>query len=518
MRMAIIYYLKGNMKKIFNTIISLVLLLTLVILPQTSHAQLTNIAGNFGTCALTGFANDLFQDLLGGLGNLGNLTDFLGLAGGLAGGLGGGGGGGNEVPVHDAASISELENILSTNQDILTIDIDILDIQASLQFKEYVLDCMVWAITQGIIEEVTGSTIGWVNTGYGGDPFYIADPDVFFASLEDQVARDFFSAKLDPSPIPSNYKDLVIDSLSQTRRRVDINELLDCPYGNDVDSLFSDSDAEAGWNNYLNVMSNPACTPLGSYAIAHNELVRETASVRGEAQLYLSDPGFLPELESGQVITPGSVIEEQLQSLIDSGVTQLEDADELSELLGVLGQLVANLLSDNTSLRELDTSLFTGSSLQEGGTFIPAPPDPPLPPPPPIDPGDDPGPGSLSGDPRIDALNSLVGRVQLIISQDTDMTASERNWTLAYVAEAREGVSNLDYALSINDITFINLALEKLESALGWAEYAYANPSSSWVGPSDAAQLFDLTENQIRPVWTEIRDEFGLSLIWNVNS
>ena len=222
------------MKKFLHQAISTTLLISLVFVsilpiltPQQANAQLGNIVGGFATCALSGQASALFDNLLGDIGDLGGIFDSIG---GLAVGDGfgdGGGGGGNEVPVSD-------DDVQGTTANILKVDKADLEIQKSLEMKEYILDCLVWAVVQGILEEITGSTINWYNKGLDGDPYYLIDPDQFFANLEDQATLDFFSTDFADAPIPSNFKSNVEYALSRDRTRISSSQRLECPEGNRI--------------------------------------------------------------------------------------------------------------------------------------------------------------------------------------------------------------------------------------------------------------------------------------------
>lgn len=318
--------------------------------------------------------------------------------------LSGGGGGGNEVPVNDEESIGVLG-------DQLDVQSDQLGELGTLRYKDFVLDCTVWGIVQGLTEDITASTIGWVNTGFGGDPFYLTDPDVFFANLEDQVTQSYIDNKLERALRPSNYRNTVLSLLEESRTRVTLDELLDCPVGNKVDNLFSGGDPDEEWDAFLTVMTNPACTPHGSYTIAQSELTREIASVKDETNLLIVD-GFLPKIENGQVTTPAKVIESQLNSILDSGLTKTENADELSELItNALLSTVTSALSDSSSLRDLDTSAYTGTrSTLDADDFTQRPPRP-------------------TNTPEIQegALQSIVGDISEILSTDTQLPIGVRS-------------------------------------------------------------------------------------------
>lgn len=490
------------MKEVFRTITVIYLISGIAFmslwfaLPKDTNAQLETVAGNFGTCALEGTMADRFQSILGDLGlGTGSLGDLFG-GGGILGGAGGGMG--NEVPVVDDDQIDFLT-------DILTTGVSQLEQLTSLQIKEYMLDCIVWAISDGYLETITGSTIGWINTGFGGEPFYITDPDAFFAGIEDRTV-ELYLDDLSSAPIPSSFKDDVLSAFTQSRTRVSLNDIVACDEG-DIDTLSDITDPDDSWDTYVKVMTNPACTPLGSYELISNEADRRIALIQGEAAFYAqTGDGFLPELEEGEVVTPGSVIKNQLNDIIESGVTEIENADELSEVIGILGSLVSGILGDSISLRDVDTTVFTGDSVLGGGTYtFPGPGTPP----PPSGGG---GAGSFA-DSRIEEMQTLIQQILSIVSSDSDLSSSQRSSIINYLNISLDYLDDLDIAVQNNNVFQIALALDQIEDGLDSAEDRYDNCA---IGCGDETILEDITENQIRPIWEDIRDEFGVFEVWNV--
>src|SRR3989344_2098919 len=452
------------------TIITLCIVVGMFLVPRPMNAQVTGLLTDAGSCIASGYVNDLYGDLLSGLGSLvgTDVSELLGF-GSIS---GGGGGGGNEVPVNDAESIGVQENQLEVQEGEL-------ENLSWLVLKERDLDCLLFVATQAILEEITGSTIGWVNTGFAGDPFYLSDPDAFFASLEDQVTLSYFENKLTSAPIPSNYRNTVLNTLARSRTRVTLDELLDCPLGNKIDNLFTEASPSVGWDNFLTVMTNPACTPQGSYAIAHNELSREIASVKFDLDKLTVD-GFLPKLEDGQVATPATVIQSQINSIVDSGLTELENADELSEIIGILGNLVSNILSDNSSLRNVSATDFSGDIVLD------------FPETPPPAPGG--GGGGTPDETPIDLANemqNIIGNMNRTISTDTAMSSWRKDLVRQeFAGGIQDGIGNVEWALNqvpLNE-TVLTSGLNLIQGGINDVRNLYIDASGG-VTPANRIQL-----------------------------
>ena len=377
---------------------------------------------------------------------------------------------GNMVPVLDQQVLSTSKAILGTEENILTVE-------KALQTKEYILDCAMWAVTHGIIEQIAGSTIGWVNTGLGGNPYYITDPDIFFAGLEDQVTAKYFSNRLRSASIPSSYKSSVINSLAQSRRRISVEDALECPVGNKSQTLFTERDADEGWDNFLQVTTDPACTPYGSYQIAETELLREIESVKEETIFNATEEAFLPDTEQGEVVTPGVVIKEQLNDVLESGVTQLENADELQEAIGALGDLVYGILGDSLSLRSVDSSIFTGSTAMGNDNFIPTPR---------TFRSTSTATSTPGGLPPAAArtLSNTVSDMQRIIASDETNVKTDgqiRDW----FADIMDYLDDLEYSISVNDKVGMLAAIGVREqSPFGWL-WNYSQTGTGIIGRLD---------------------------------
>jgi hypothetical protein len=109
----------------------------------------------------------------------------------------------------------------------------------------------------------------------------------------------------------------------------------------------------------------PANNPYGAFLEAQSELSASVSNAQGEETKLLEfGRGFLSFKDAnGNIATPGVVIEEQLNSVLQIPQGRLEVADELNELLGALfTQLVGTVFGGAGGLRGLtDTQYGTGN-------------------------------------------------------------------------------------------------------------------------------------------------------------
>jgi hypothetical protein len=115
---------------------------------------------------------------------------------------------------------------------------------------------------------------------------------------------------------------------------------------------------------------NDANNPYGAYFQVTDELWRRQNTVqKTESDKLAWGQGFLSSTDAqGNVETPGSVIQSQLETQLGTGVRTLESADEINEVLAALIQsLTTKVVSTiGGGLR----GLGNGSSLDDGGAQL----------------------------------------------------------------------------------------------------------------------------------------------------
>src|ERR1039458_7446482 len=68
----------------------------------------------------------------------------------------------------------------------------------SLWLKEYVLDPLAWAVAKGLLQNMTDSTVKWINSGFQGSPAFVQNPEKFFRSIGDNIAGNFIAGPGSP--------------------------------------------------------------------------------------------------------------------------------------------------------------------------------------------------------------------------------------------------------------------------------------------------------------------------------
>ncbi len=262
------------------------------------------------------------------------------------------------------------------------------DIQNNL--KEGIFDQIAWSVAKIAIQQITRSTIAWINSGFQGNPAFVSDPGQFFGDLADQVLGEFIKGS-DLAFLCSPFKIEITKALIQNyyQNRVPLSCTLSGVLNNvqNFANFTSVSDgsgrgflANGGWRGWLDVAGPEGNNPYDAYADTQAKLGARLLTTTGNFQQELNfGQGFLswrdcstvsgdhgPGDSKCPIVTPGSVIVDQLNHTLGATVDTLVTADEFNEIISALmSQLLSQVLGG--------TGLFGTSqpnSSFNGGSFL----------------------------------------------------------------------------------------------------------------------------------------------------
>lgn len=247
---------------------------------------------------------------------------------------------------------------------------------SALQLKEFVLDGFAWYAINIILEEMIRSVTAWVNAGFpSGGPAFVQDFGGFMTNIADGIAGDFILNNTNLGFLCSPFRldiqfaltgqylfgrDVATNSWQPQCRISGILENIQ-NFSINVDGAVnleaaydSRSFAQGGWAWWLGVTEDQENNVFGAYAQAQAALNVALRNAKGEEHTLLNfGQGFLSRKECDatgdncQIITPGQVIETQLNKALAGGQERLTVADEINELVAALfGQLVQYVLGE----------------------------------------------------------------------------------------------------------------------------------------------------------------------------
>ena len=244
---------------------------------------------------------------------------------------------------------------------------------SQLGLKEFVLDGFAWYAINIILEEMIRSVTAWVNAGFpAGGPAFVQDLGGFLLNIADGIAGDFILNNTNLGFMCSPFQldiqfaltnqylanrdgglgyqpQCRISSILQNIKNftVNVNGQVD------LDAAYDSSTfAAGGWAWWMGATEVQENNVFGAYAKAQAAMNVAIRNAKGEEVKLLDfGQGFLSHKKCDangkncQIVTPGQVIESQLNEVLAGGQKRLTVADEINELIGaLLSQLVKHVL------------------------------------------------------------------------------------------------------------------------------------------------------------------------------
>ncbi len=255
--------------------------------------------------------------------------------------------------------------------------------QGGANQKDCIMDSIGFVLKELLIKEITASTVRWINGGFEGKPQYVQDlggflEDTADAAIGEVIYNDenwnFLCGGIKPEVRLASALNIYASS-ERSRPRCTLSEVAD---------NVGDLSVKWDWDNFNELTSNPANSALGGYIYASGNIVRAVENVTGrelgdinrsngflshkkceEVPNYSEEGPQQPRVEC-RIVTPGSVIEDRINSSIGSDQRRIELADEFNEVFAALvGQLIKKVLGDDG----LESVSQSGTG-QDGASFL----------------------------------------------------------------------------------------------------------------------------------------------------
>ena len=224
--------------------------------------------------------------------------------------------------------------------------------------KENILDGIGWAIAKQMVSSMTQSLINWINSGFQGSPAFITDLNSFLLDALDTAAGEYIKSlggigEFICSPFRLDVQAALSINYQQARSGMPSGATAPMCKLSDIKNNiegFLNGIGDNGWQDWLEITSNPQNTPYGSYLEAEAKLnIRLINEAGQEREIANWGEGFLSkrvcEAIEGKptgkganckITTPGQVISEALTFQLSTGPRSLIEADEINEVIGAL--------------------------------------------------------------------------------------------------------------------------------------------------------------------------------------
>lgn len=229
-----------------------------------------------------------------------------------------------------------------------------------LQWKEMIGDGIAWHLIDMVVQQMIRDTTAWVNSGFQGKPAFVQNLDKFLGNIADNVVGDYIwnsdTLNFMCSPFKLDVK-MALDI--QYRGSTGVNGVDGIRSGRRAQCTLTGSIANIkggfdnfinqSWENWFQVAVNQTNNPYGALIVAMQGLEATTSNrISTEKTLLSFGNGFLSQKDAnGNIITPGNVIQTQLNNSLNVPRERLAVADEINELISaLLNQLLRGVLSN----------------------------------------------------------------------------------------------------------------------------------------------------------------------------
>lgn len=252
--------------------------------------------------------------------------------------------GGVFVPVNDAA---------------VTLNSGILD------YLQCVLRPLVSRLRESATSDFTKRGIVGFLTGREGNPLWPVDLNADIVARSDEAAyQQLINLDAVNPAFRNQVRTAVVRGyMAETRT----NSQLGCDYNGDLQADITDpTNRPFSFENFQK-LANPACNPLGAALLTRSAVERNVGNEVGQMLFKLQSGGGVYGVEQTDAdgnhitVTPGSLVGGNINQLVQSGFTQLENANDI-------GQMISSLYAGLSTQVIYDAQGLNGLVQSQNGT------------------------------------------------------------------------------------------------------------------------------------------------------
>lgn len=256
---------------------------------------------------------------------------------------------------------------------------------SSNELRNNFYNCIARTIARAALQQITASTVNWINSGFNGKPSFVQNYQQFFTNVADQAAGEYIRGSA-LSFLCSPFGNKIRIALAQSY--ANRNAAASCTLtrvSNNLQGFMNGNFGAGGWAGLLQFTTVPTNNPFGAYSYAQGGLSSAQAVAVQNGQLQISPGGFLSQQDctgplqtSGpnagkrgppcKITTPGATIEATLAETLQVDKKLLTQA-------GVSGSFdtIINALLQQLTIRALQggVSNLSGLNGYEGNFLTP---------------------------------------------------------------------------------------------------------------------------------------------------
>ena len=230
---------------------------------------------------------------------------------------------------------------LSTPQKAEAVFVPVGDL-VNLEFhafdflKENAIDTIAFTAAKMAAQQLVTNMVDWIGSGFDGNPSFVTNRSELFRSISDEIFIDVLTNDIQDAYTNAPFKNALVSNLATDySNRNSLPEYTLDQVVEDDEAFLAGDFSKGGWDGWFALTQNPGNNYYGAQNAAKSKIDAETGeAIENQKAELAENQGFLSlKDDSGNVITPGSVISEQLNFNLGSGLRQLENADELGEIV-----------------------------------------------------------------------------------------------------------------------------------------------------------------------------------------
>lgn len=204
-------------------------------------------------------------------------------------------------PVMDIGVQSNTQKSIDEQKDINESAKKTLAEIEEAKIREQCLNGVAYTLAKKQLAKITNDTLSWVNTGLGGDPFFVRDQVSYLENIADQELSKFLnpissSANSNLYPYGRTFaRGQFLDRSTSFEQRSISTMSRNLPANTTTDDWSNDF-SRGGWPAWFAFTQNPANNPLGYQLIATEEAAKRQNAAQQAAQKEIDQGnGFLSD-------------------------------------------------------------------------------------------------------------------------------------------------------------------------------------------------------------------------------
>ncbi len=287
-----------------------------------------------------------------------------------------------------------MDNVNTMNDTQAKAEMKAEEATRARDFKEQCFDGIAMTLARNQLTAMTRSAMNWVNTGYGGNPFFVRNIASFTQNIENGIVQRELSKYGDANyyPYSRGFSTAYLllyqnkGDFADTMKYTLNNYLSSGGLGNDLGNVatrsYENNFADGGWNGWLAFTQQPQNNPLGFTALTSQRIADQTVfEIQNKKDELIQNGGFLSQQKcveynkpttvenyydangkqkmreipapdskktciKYQTITPGSIIKDKTTNYLNSPERQLELARTINDSLNALFSVLISKLED----------------------------------------------------------------------------------------------------------------------------------------------------------------------------